>query len=69
MLLGGIGFILMGLIPNEATDINMLHEITAGVGFGVSFLQIYSIPEYWDGDNDGKIDKKLHLISQLIWWF
>lgn len=70
LLLGGIGFILMGLIPNDATNINMLHEITAGVGFGgIFFANLFYSRVLGLASKDGKIDKKLHLISQLIWWF
>jgi hypothetical protein len=67
MILGVIGFLLVGLIPNDTLDIEKFHEISAGVGFlGVAIacmfyffaIKIRKIP----------VNLKLFNIMIIVWW-
>ncbi|MHA1339750.1 MAG: hypothetical protein ACTSRZ_16660 [Promethearchaeota archaeon] len=71
LILGGIGFILMGLIPDDViSSIKKFHEICAGIGFaGILFADLCYTNVLDQAMKDGKINKKMHIFSQILWWF
>jgi hypothetical protein len=70
LMLGGIGFILMGFFPADALPVEKLHEISAGVGFGgIFFANWFYTRVLYLASNDGRISRKLQVISQIMWWF
>ncbi|MBD3350539.1 MAG: hypothetical protein GF364_03535 [Candidatus Lokiarchaeota archaeon] len=69
MLLGGIGFILMGLVPADVVNIDQFHEISAGVGFGGIFFANFLYANCLDQvAREGKVNKWLHIGLQICWW-
>ncbi len=67
MVMGAIGFILTGLIPDGVIEINKLHEITAGLGFGgVLFAALF----YWFPlkNAENNINQKVSMLITLLWW-
>jgi len=71
LLLAGIGFSLMGLVPDGVvTSISKFHEISAGVGFGgIFFANAFYASVLDQAMRENKINKKLHILSQILWWF
>jgi len=70
LLLGGIGFILMGFFPADALPIDKLHEISAGVGFGgIFFANFWYSRVLGIVSKEGAFSRKLYIVSQAIWLF
>ena len=70
LLLGGIGFILMGFFPADALPIRGLHEASAGVGFGgIFFANMWYSRVLGMVSKQGKVSRKLHIAMQAIWLF
>lgn len=73
LLMGGIGFVLMGVIPDGITpalDETKLHEVSAGIGFGgILFANILYANSLDQVARAGKVSKKIHYALQGLWWF